>query len=82
MMVVASVSGDGQMVRICRSWSMCLLNTPQFTGSKGPGEMLQVAQKKLTLHQSSPWYLALENLALRLRKKISTVIASDLNGRH
>lgn len=44
--------------------------------------MLDVAYKKLTLHQSSPWYLALENVALRVRKKISTLIASDLNGRH
>lgn len=82
MLVVASVCADGQMVRICRSRSTCLLNVSQFAGREDPGKMLEVAHKKLTLHQSSPWYLAFEILAHRLRKKISTLIASDLNGRH
>lgn len=54
VMVVASVSADGQMVRIYRSQSTCLLNVSQVTGSEDPGKMLEVAHKKLTLHQSSP----------------------------
>lgn len=81
-MVVTSVSIDSQMVRIYRCQRTCLLNVSQFTGSEERGKMLEVPHKKLTLPQSSPWYLALENLALKLRKEISTLIASDLNGRH